>query len=240
MFKYRLGIFWLIGLMGLYQSSTEMFSQAKGDVKFLIDNENGYFEILVDDTLLIKRYRDSLTVGNHKAQVWSYGYEVKEIEFMVSADSSTSVYVKLDRSSAYLAYQESYDVYRMKFHKAVTIPVVVTGTMAFTAGVCMLKAYDLKKQITSDIKDYHLTPQSDEIATIKETIESNNRKYTAYRYGYYVTGGLTLAGIAGSIYTGLKFRNNAVEPVYSKNSPFLNKSSFYFSPGMFLFTYRIG
>src|SRR5688500_4260958 len=68
-------------------------AQNKGEVKFLVDNQNGYFEILVDDTLLIKRYKDSLTAGVHKAQIWSFGYDVKDVEFTVAADTTTEVYV---------------------------------------------------------------------------------------------------------------------------------------------------
>ncbi|MBI3135457.1 MAG: hypothetical protein HYZ14_12345 [Bacteroidetes bacterium] len=215
-------------------------AQNTGVVKFLVDNQNGYFEILVDDTLLIKRYKDTLTAGPHKAEIWSYGYDVKEVEFMVVPDTTVELYVKLDRSTAYMAYEQSYHNYRQKFHKSVTLPVSLTLSMGITAGVFMLNGYDLKRQITADINEYALTPQASEIALLKASIESNNRKYTICRYGYYVSGGLTLVGIATSLYTGLKFRSDNEEPTYSRSSPFETRSSFYIGPGGFQFIYRIG
>jgi hypothetical protein len=103
-------------LVGLFFISSNAISQDKGIVKFQIDNDNGYFEVLVSDTLLIKKYADSLAVGHYKAQVWSYGYEVEDFEFTISKDSVTLAYVKLNRSTAYVAYSQSYDNYRAKFH----------------------------------------------------------------------------------------------------------------------------
>lgn len=221
-------------------ASANAFAQERGLVKFLVDNENGYFEILLNDTLLIKQYKDSILAGRHHAEIWSYGYDVKEVDFTVSADTTTEVYVKLDRSTAYLAYAQSYQNYRQKFHKSVTLPISLTLTMGIAAGTFMLRGYDLKKQIDADIQLYSMLPQPDDIAALKSSIEENNHKYNFYRYGYYVTGGLTLIGIAGSIYSGLKFKTNNVEPTYSKTSPFQTKTSFYIGPGGFQLIYRIG
>lgn len=224
----------------LILSASFSIAQNKGVVKFLVDNENGYFEILVDDTLLIKRYKDSLAVGHHKAQIWSYGYDIKDVEFTVKADSQTEVYVKLDRSIAYSAYEESYDRYRMEFHKSITLPVSVTLAFALTSGTFMLNAYDLRKKVVSDIDNYSLTTLPDEIALIKARVHDNNRKYNLSRTGYYITGGLAVAGIATSLYYGIKFRNNNVEPTYSKESPFSDKVSFQFTGNGFALQLKLG
>lgn len=205
-----------------------------------MDNENGYFEILVDDTLLIKRYKDSLEVGYHKAQIWSYGYDAKEVEFTVKADTITEVYVKLDRSIAYRAYEESYSTYRLKFHKAVTIPISISLAFSLTSGAFALNAYDLHKKVLIDINNYSQTTVPDEIAMFKLRVEENNRKYNINRTGFYITGGLALAGIGTSIYTAIKFKRSNTEPTYSKVSPFDNKVSIQFTGNGFALQFKLG
>ncbi|MBK6525323.1 MAG: hypothetical protein IPG07_07060 [Crocinitomicaceae bacterium] len=215
-------------------------AQNKEAVKFLVDNENGYFEILLDDTLLIKRYKDSLTVGQHKAQVWSYGYDVKEVEFTVEPGKTTEVYVKLDRSAAFGAYESSYAAYRVKFHKAVTIPISTSLALSLTSGAFMINAYNLRKTVLVDINNYSQTTIPDEIALIKNRVEENNRKYNISRTGFYIAGGLALAGIGTSIYTALKFKRSNPVPVYSKQSPFSDKMSLQFTGTGFVFQIKIG
>jgi len=128
----------------------------------------------------------------------------------------------------------------MDFHKAVTLPVSLTLGMGVTAGIFMLKGYDIRRQINADIAEYSMIPDSYDIEVLKASVERNNQKYNNYRYGYYITGGLTLVGIAGSIYSSVKFKRTHDEPTYSKSSPFQSKSSFYVGPGGFQFIYRIG
>jgi len=215
-------------------------AQNKEAVKFLVDNENGYFEILLDDTLLIKRYKDSLTVGQHKAKVWSYGYDTKEIEFTVEPDKTTEVYVKLDRSVAFGAYESSYAAYRVKFHKAVTIPISASLALSLTSGVFMINAYNLRKIVLVDIDSYSQSTIPDEIALIKNRVEENNRKYNFNRTGFYITGGLALAGIGTSIYRAVKFRRSNSAPIYSKQSPFSDKMSLQFTGSGFVFQFKLG
>lgn len=197
--------------------------QEKADVKFLVDNENGYFEILLDDTLLIKKYKDSLTLGSHIAQIWSYGYNTETVEFKVLPDTVNEVYVKLNRSQDFLEYEQRYDAYRMKFHKAVTLPVSSTIAVSMMSAGFMIRAFDLRKVIVSDIELYSKTSLPDEIEAIKMRVDENNSKYNVNRYGYYITGGLALAGIFTSVYTAIRFKNNNTEPVYSLQSPFDKK-----------------
>lgn len=205
------------------------FSQDKSLVKFIVDNENGYFEVLLDDTTLIKQYKDSLTVGEHKALVWSYGYDAQSVSFTVLPNQDNEVYVKLYRSDAYQAYTSSYHDYRMQFHKAVTLPVSLTLLAGITSGTFMLKAYELKKKITVDMENYYSTPFPDEIAAYKASVESNTKKYDRNRYGYYATGAITFFGIGVSTYLGLRFKHNHIEPTYSKVSPFSDRTSFIFT-----------
>lgn len=229
----------LIGFF-LIMASSVSIAQKKEAVKFQIDNENGYFEILLDDTLLLKRYKDSLTVGQHKAEVWSYGYDTKEVEFTVEPDKTTEVYVKLDRSIAYGAYEQSYSAYRVKFHKAVTIPVSTSLALTLTSGVFMINAYNLKKTVLVDIDNYSQTTIAEEIALLKNRVEENNRKYNINRTAFYITGGLALAGIGTSIYTAIKFRRSNTAPTYSKQSPFADKVSLQFTGTGVAFQIKIG
>jgi hypothetical protein len=230
---------YILGFMLLICTSSSM-AQNKEAVKFLVDNENGYFEILLDDSLLIKRYKDSLTVGQHKAQVWSYGYDTKEIEFAVEPGKTNEVYVKLDRSAAFGAYESSYAVYRLKFHKAVTIPISTSLALSLTSGAFMINAYNLRKTILVDINNYSQTTIPDEIALIKNRVEENNRKYNFSRTGFYITGGLALAGIGTSIYTAIKFRRSNSAPTYSKESPFSDKVCLQFTGTGFAFQIKLG
>lgn len=218
----------LIGFF-LILNSVVSVAQNTGIVKFQIDNENGYFEILLDDTLLIKHYKDTLPAGYHRAKVWSYGYNTKEIEFTVEANTVNEVYVKLDRSAAYMAYEESYSKYRVQFHKAITVPISVSLALTITSGVFMTNAYDLKKSIVLDMGNYNQSTLPDEIAQIKARVEENNRKYNFNRTAYYISGSFALIGIGTSIYTSLKFKKSNSEPTYSKQSPFSDKVSLQFT-----------
>ncbi|WP_158526908.1 hypothetical protein [Putridiphycobacter roseus] len=35
-----------------------------GTIKFIIEQENGYYEILINDTLLLKTYKDTFSKGH--------------------------------------------------------------------------------------------------------------------------------------------------------------------------------
>ena len=200
--KFQLSFF-VISLFAIFLVASNSFAQNKGLVKFQIENDNGYFEVLVNDTLLIKKYQDSLTEGIYSAQVWSYGYDIKEVDFKVIKDSVTTVYLKLDRSTAYQAYNQSYSNYRNKFHKSVTVPVCLSLGLAITSGVFMIRGYDLQKQINIDIASYNQTPDPVEIDLLKVAVQENNRKYNFIRTGFYVTSGLAVLSIATTIYTSI-------------------------------------
>jgi hypothetical protein len=209
---------------------TQSFSQQYGAVKFQVDNANGYFEILVNDTLLIKQYKDTLPVGTYRAEAWSYGYDVEDFSFTILPDTAISVYVKLHRSTVYQAYEQNYQKYRMDFHKAVTLPLTTTLAFGVTSTIFMIKAYDLKKEVTTRISSYYASPVTSEIALIKEDVAKLNSKYNTMRTGFYIGAGFTALGVITSIYTGTKFRRTSTEPSYSKTSPFATKTSFHFTP----------
>lgn len=230
---------WSIVFMCAISFSNLLLSQDTGVVKFQIDNDNGYFEVLINDTLLVKKYAETLPVGSYKAQVWSYGYDVADFEFKVDKDKVTETYVKLERSTPYGAYQEAYKNYRLKFHKSITLPITSTLVVGLTSGFIMLKGYDLRKKITSDINDYSITSNSAEIDALKLRVEENNRKYNRLRTGFYISSGFAVLGIATSIYTSIRFKRNNQEPTYSKQSPFMNKVGLGFSADGCTITLRL-
>lgn len=215
-------------------------SQSKGVVRFLIDNENGYFEVMLNDTLLIKNFKAILPAATYKAEIWSYGYDISETSFTVIPDSTIDVYVKLNRSDSYKAYEESYSKYRMSFHKFVTVPVSSSIAFSLLSTGFMLRAYDYKKQIFNGIENYNNAFQSDEIQDIKSTVDDLNNRYDRNRIGYYVTGSLAFASIVGTIISGTYFRNNFEEPVYSKTSPFNQRVGLYFNGSACTLKIRIG
>jgi len=227
-------------LAGFFFSSAHSFSQAKGVVKFQIENDNGYFEVLVSDTILIKKYTDSLAVGHYKAQVWSYGYDVQDFEFNVAKDSVTFAYVKLNRSTAYGAYSQSYQNYRTKFRTSVTLPATLTLVFGLTSVTCAVIAYDLKKKINTDIFNYSQTSDPTEIDAYKVAVAENNARYNRMRIGFYVSSGVTLLGIATTIYSSIQFKRNNVEPTYSKVSPFNNKMSLQFNANGAAIIFKLG
>jgi hypothetical protein len=216
------------------------FAQQSGVIKFQVDNANGYFEILVNDTLVIRQYKDTLPVGTYNAQAWSYGYDVKDFSFTILPDTAVSVYVKLDRSTVYQAYEQSYHNYRMDFHKSVTLPVSATLALGITSTVFMMKAYDLRTQVTTSISSYYNSPVTSEIAQIKEDVARLNSKYNTMRTGFYIGAGLTSLGVLTSIYTCNRFKQTSTEPTYSKQSPFAGKMSLNFTPYGYGMIIKIG
>lgn len=232
--------FFVTILVAIFLVTGNSFAQNKGVVKFQIENDNGYFEVLVNDTLLIKKYQDSLPEGNYSAQVWSYGYDIKDVDFKVKKDSVTLVYLKLDRSTAYQAYDQSYHNYRVKFHKSNTLPFSVSLGLVITSGAFMIRGYDLLKQIKIDITSYSQTPVPSEIELLKVAVAENNRKYNLARTSFYVSSGLAVLSIATTIYTSIKFKNNNAEPTYSKLSPFNDKVTLQFNGNGAAIIFKIG
>ena len=203
-----------------------VFAQNQGVVKFFVDVDNGYFEIELNDTFLLKRYKDTLPVGEYEAKIWSPGYVVTPISFIIEKDKTTELYVQMAKNNDFIQYEEDYRLYRNQFHKNYTTPISLTLISAITTGAFMVRSYSLKKSITNDIDLYYKAPLTTEIDLIKTRIEANNKKYNFNRSAFYINGGLTLVLLGGSIWTMRHFNQNYREPVYFKESPFKEKYSF--------------
>lgn len=80
--KQKIGLFFISLLISINLTAQE------GIVKFAVDVDNGYFEILINDTLLLKRYKDTLAVGVFKATIWSLTYEEGVLSYIaITTDS---------------------------------------------------------------------------------------------------------------------------------------------------------
>ncbi|OIQ24490.1 MAG: hypothetical protein BM555_07105 [Crocinitomix sp. MedPE-SWsnd] len=221
--------------------SISAFSQGNtGTVKFLVEVDNGYFEILIDDTLYLKNYKTTLEAGQHSAKVWSPGYITTEVSFEIKANETVEQFVEMAISNERQVYEKEYSAYRMKFHKSLTIPGSVTLATAITSGTFMILAYDRKIQTLKDVDLYHAAPNLEQVELHKSRIAINNSKYNRYRAGYYITGGLSILSLATTIYTYTKFKKNNIEPTLNSESPFKDRFSWSVSPVSFGLTYRIG
>lgn len=219
-----------IGLLFFLFSTAVVVGQDKGIVKFLVDVDNGYFEIELNDSLLLKRYKDTLPVGKYNAKVWSPGYVVTNVSFSIEKDKTTELYVQMAKNNDFIDYENNYQVYRNQFHKNYTVPISASLLSAITTGAFMVRSYSLKKKLSEDIDQYYKSPITAEIEEIKARITANNRKYNVNRTGFYVNGGITLALIGGTVWSIRKFNKNYTEPVYNKESPFKDKYSFQINP----------
>ena len=207
-----------------------IFAQEKGIIKFFVEVDNGYFEIEVNDTMLIKRYKDTLPVGKYSAKVWSPGYVVTPIDFTIVAGKTVEKHVTMVKNNNFITYENDYKEYRMQFHKQFTAPLTLTLLSSLSSTYFMIKAYNSKKNIISDVELYFKSPNTIELDGIKNRIEDNNKKYNRQRAAFYINTGFTLAFIGGTIWSFKNFNKNNIEPTYNKESPFKEKYSFNLTP----------
>jgi hypothetical protein len=201
-----------------------------GMIRFFVNVDNGYFEIEINDTMLLKRYKDTLPAGDYTAKVWSPGYVLNRIEFTIVAGKTVEKHVNMVKNNNYIQYEQDYKAYRMQFHKQFTAPLSLTIASSISTGVFMVNAYSNQKKVKEDIQLYHLSPVTSEISEIKLRIEENNKKYNRQRTAFYINSGFTALLIGGTIWSYLNFKKNYTEPDYKKDSPFKDKFSLNLTP----------
>ena len=204
---------------------TAAFGQEKGQVKFLVDVDNGYFEIVINDTLYLKRYKDSLKPGFYRAKVWSPGYITTDVEFEIESAKTTEVEVTMAASNDFMQYEYDYKAYRHEFHKSLTLPGSLTLFTLCYSGATMLQMYKHRQLTTEHITSYQVSSDVQEIQLIKENIALSNKKFLRNRVFFY--SGLVTSGILAGItaYTYNRFLKNNSEPTFNKDSPFADKFS---------------
>ena len=201
-----------------------------GMIRFFVNVDNGYFEIEINDTMLLKRYKDTLPAGSYTAKVWSPGYVLNRIEFTIAAGKTVEKHVNMVKNNNFIQYEQDYKAYRMQFHKQFTAPLSLTIASSISTGVFMVNAYNNKKKVLADIELYNLSPVTTEIGEIKLRIAENNKKYNRQRTAFYINSGFTFLMIGGTIWSYLNFNKNYAEPDYTKDSPFKDKFSLNLTP----------
>jgi hypothetical protein len=220
-----------LGLLALALTlSVKLFAQETGTVKFLVDVDNGYFEIVIDDTTYLKNYKTNLAEGHHYAKIWSPGYITTELEFDVEKGQTTEKYVKMAISNERQVYESDYKEYRMRFHKSLTVPVSVSLASALATTTYMLLAYDKKKEVLTDVDSYHAAPSYSETAFYKARLTEGYRRYNNLRAGFYTTLTFTALAIGTTIFTYNRFKKKNTEPKLKSESPFKDKFSLRVSP----------
>lgn len=232
--KFILSLILLIGGLHAFTQQNEM-----GEIRFLVEVDNGYFEIEINDTMLLKRYKDSLPAGNYTARIWSPGYEVNELEFSVYAGKMVEKRVPMTRTADFLSYKADYKAYRMQFHKQLTAPVSFSLASSIVTGVFMINAYTTKNAIFSDIDLYGKSPVTSEIDVIKQRVADNTKKYNRQRTGFYISSGITALLVGATTWSYINFKRNYTEPTYNKESPFAEKFSMSFTPYGCSLTFKI-
>ena len=215
-------------------------AQDQGNAQFLVDVDNGYFEILVDDTIYLKIYKCTLPVGAHHAKIWSPGYITTEVNFEVKKDETTKTYVQMAISNNRQEFERQYKEYRMRFHKSLTLPLSITLATTLISGTFMLKAYDSKKKIYGNIDQYHKAPNYLEANSLSQSISENNRIYNRQRILFYSTLGLSAAALGTTIYTYTMFKRNNTEPKLNAESPFKDRFSLHINPFGGTLIWRLG
>ncbi len=203
---------------------------SEGVIRFLVDVDNGYFEVLVNDSLLIKRYMDTLPEGNYSATVWSPGYTPMPFHFIVEAGKINTQHLTLHHNTAKIDFVNSYREYRNKFHTSVTLPGCLTLANTLISGSFMIAAFDIRKKVVEDVALYQQAALNSEVNDIKLRVEKNNLRYSVYRGIFYTGTGFSLALLGTTIYTALRFKRRNAEPVYLDQSPWHDRFSFQVSP----------
>ena len=224
-------------LISFFVLSSYSFAQEKGQVRFLVNVDNGYFEVVINDTLYLKKFKDSLPAGNYKAEIWSPGYVTENTEFTIESGKTTDVELTPVHNNNFTQYEYDYKEYRNKFHKSLTVPLSVTIASALYSGTVMLRMYNFRKATSEELTLYDLSSSSSEVVQIKERINMLNDKFTYNRSLFYTGSVLTTLFAGYTIVSYLRFKRRYKEPTYNQDSPF--KDRFTFIPHLTGFTMQL-
>ncbi len=205
-------------------------AENEGIVRFLVDVDNGYFEVLINDTLFLRRYKDTLPEGTYEAKVWSPGYVTNPIEFTIERGKVTDKFVNMVYTNDKQDFERKYKAYRLKFHKSFTVPASIALASSLFTGFSMMKAYDIRKKADIEIALYGQSPDASQVAQIKLNVADLNKKYNIYRTCFYVSSGLSVLMWVTTAITYQRFKNNNEEPTFNPSSPWRDKFSMTVTP----------
>jgi hypothetical protein len=221
---WRINLFFCLFIFSLNALAQE------GLAVFYVNTDEGYYEVEINDSTVLKQHKTVLPVGTYSANIWAPGYLTETVNFEVSLNDTTTIVLALTRNSDYLLFEQDYKAYRNQFHKQVTFPVSLTLASSISTGYFMLRAFDTQKDIRSEIEGYYNSFTVNEVDLFKQSIRDKTDRYNRLRSAYYVSGSIAALLVAGTIYSSIHFKRNYLEPKYTEESPFLSKLSFVVTP----------
>jgi hypothetical protein len=226
-------------LISCFFLSTISFSQDKGVIRFAVDVDNGYFEILLNDTLLIKQYRDTLPIGHYDGVVWSSGYEAKEISFDVGPGENGMLHVKMKHNQAFFDNIQESISYDKKRHLFKHVPVAVIFLGLATSAVTTHFLRKSRDALDLEALKYGSIGSLWAIRQYKANFITQEKGYNRLRTLFY--GGIIVSAttFVGAIFTFRYFNKNIHYSNLRENSPWNDKFSLNFGPNNFHLTYDL-
>lgn len=211
-----------------------------GIIKFMIEQENGYFEVLINDTLLLKTYKDTLPVGKYRAQIWSKGYEIMDTSFIIKENIETIHFQKLKRTSEYYSQIKERVLRNKKKTIYVRPSIFLSVATATTAIVFGASASNQLKSINLFIEDYKKLKSLAQVQIFKSELLNMQNRFNKTRSIFYTS--LTLSGL----FTGMAIYGNHLlnkrypyKELNFKPSPFVDKISFNCGINSFSLTFSL-
>ena len=212
-----------------------------GQIKFAVEVDNGYFEILLNDTLLLKKYKDTLPVGFYEATVWSPSYLPKDFKFEINEGDNKSLYLKLDRNPDYIDFVRKDVEWDKKRNRLARLPVGLTVTSGiFTIVSHQFLAHQHRK-LNENLAEYRAANGVFQLQLYKENfapIEKNyNRLRTAFYSGVTVTSALAVMTVFTRWHFHKHYKYNV--PSYQDHSPWHDRFTWHIGPQSVHLTYSL-
>ncbi|MFD1551978.1 hypothetical protein DNU06_01235 [Putridiphycobacter roseus] len=209
----------------LFMSATSS-AQVTGRVRYLIDQSNGYFEVLLNDKLITRTYRDTLDVGVYKAKIWSPGYKMVDTSFIIKENIETIVFIKMKLSKEFYSRSRSNVLRNKKRTTFFRLPMAVSLGGFVSTAYFSAKAIKVNKDVDLFIQDYNKKSNQGAVLNFKEELLLMQNSYNLNRKRLYT--GLIVGGIgAGISMVGLRYLNKKYpfKALFEEDSPFANKLS---------------
>lgn len=225
----------------LYFLSLSSAISQTGIVKFGVEVDNGYFEILINDTLLLKRYKDTLPAGNYTAKVWSPTYETKEIEFNVVEGQSQNLHVKMRKTDAYLEYFSNRLTWDRKKQIQVNNPIIITSLFAVSTITFQRFIVHFNNKMVDMYSEYGAQKEVFKLKNYKRNFTALETNYNRFRSYFYGSLALTSVSAVTGFFTIRNFRKKykGKRPYYKDASPWQNRVSFNGGFNNFSLIYRL-
>jgi hypothetical protein len=205
--KLLISIFILLTTNALHsQESLEQKVLDSTNTKFYINQQFGVFEILLNDTIIIKHWRANLKPGAYKGQVWAPHYETSDISFVVEDGQETKVYVTLQKTTYLSEFESKLEEYYAKQRVLFSNPIVVS--MFFTAA--SLTTYGIATKTKGRLKKiedlYRVSTDPGEIFNLKNEYVRLSGVYDKQYRAQTILFGLTSVVYIISVKLILEFR----------------------------------